>query len=515
MADMQNFWKRFAVSFGRMSIGEKFTIATTLIGLIIGVTLLMKWATKPDFALLFNNLDLREADKIVEALKTDDVPYQIKSGGTAVFIPSSKVYEWRMKLASQGVPSSGSVGYEIFDQKSIGISDFVQKVNYGRALEGELARTIMGIDGVSYARVHVVLPQERLFQEDQKEPTASIALRVKPNVRLGRNQIAGIANLVAASVEGLRPENVTIVDAKGSILSNPWKDDTVAGLTSGQLEIQRQVETNLQKKAQTMLDAVLGPGKSIVRVSAELNFKKVERTEEKYDAENVAILSEERTDEASSGSASSSSDGKGQLEHSITNYKVPKTVERITDSGGNIKRISVAVLVDGVEEKVKDSNGVETVKYKPRSPEELSLLKAVVQNAVGYNPDRNDRIEIKNMMFEQGKSPEVIEEPSVFSQPEFWFTIGQKAFPVIVILIMLFILKSKLSKIKISVPSQGYGQGGRSLGLGQQELVVPNIEENAPPETIESAKLMKQITNFVEDKPGMAARLVRYWMLEE
>ncbi|MCD6116532.1 flagellar M-ring protein FliF [bacterium] len=515
MADMQSFWKRFIISFGRMSIGEKLTIATTLIGLIIGVSLLMKWATRPDYALLFNNLDLKEADKIVESLKTGNIPYEIKSGGTAVFVPSSQVYEWRMKLASEGLPSSGSVGYEIFDQKSIGISDFVQKINYGRALEGELARTIMGIDGVEYARVHVVIPHERLFQEDQKDPTASIAIRVKPNVRLGRNQVAGITNLVAASVEGLRAENVTVIDSRGNILSNQWKDGTVAGMSSGQMEVQRQVESNLQKKAQTMLDAVLGQGKSIVRVSAELNFKRVDRTEEKYDPENVAILSEERTDEANSSNTSSASNGKGQLEHSITNYKVPKTVERIIDSGGNIKRISVAVLVDGKEEKVTDSNGAETVKYKPRNPEELSLLKGVVQNAVGFNPDRNDKIEIQNMMFEQGDKPEIVNEPSNFSRPEFWFGIGQKAFPVIVILIMLFILKSKLSKIKISVPSQGYGHSSRSLGIDQQDMIVPNIEANAPPETIESAKLMKQITNFVEDKPGMAARLVRYWMLEE
>jgi len=514
MAGNQNSFKGFAASLQKISLGEKLTILVTLVALVVGITFLMKWALKPDYALLFNNLDLKEADQIIQALDAESVPYQIKAAGTAIYIPSPKVYQWRMKLASQGIPSTGSVGYEIFDKKNIGLSDFVQKVNFGRALEGELARTIMGIDGIDFARVHIVMPQERLFQEDQKQPTASIALKIRASSGLTRRQISGISNLVAASVEGLTPGNVTIIDSKGNILSNPWKDETTAGLSSGQLDIQRQVEANLQKKAQSMLDAVLGQGKSIVRVTAELNFKQIDRTIEKYDPENVAILSEERTDEAGSTDGSATAASGGQLEHSITNYKVPKTVERITDSGGNIKRLSVAVLVDGVEERVTDANGVETVNYKPRTPEELSMLRSVVENAVGYNPDRNDRIEIQNIMFETVKPVSNFQEPSMFSQPQFWFDIVQKVFPVIVILIMLFLLKSKLSKIKISLPGQGYSSSG-SLGINEEELVVPKIEENAPPETIESAKLMKQITNFVEEKPTMAARLVRYWMLEE
>ena len=514
MAEVQNFWRNMSASMRRISFGEKLTITTTLLGLIIGVFFLARWAMKPDYALLFNNLELKEADQIVQTLDEANVPYKIKAGGTAVFIPTQQVYEWRMRLATAGIPSSGSVGYEIFDQKSIGLSDFVQKVNFGRALEGELSRTIMGIDGIEFVRVHIVMPKERLFKEDQQEPTASIVVRVRPNVRLGRSKVSGIANLVAASIEGLRSENVTIVDARGNILSNPYKEDSIAGLSSKQLDIQRQVESNLQSKAQTMLDAVLGPGNSIVRVSTELDFTKVDRTVETYDPDNVAILSEERTDEASTGIAASSGNGEGQLEHSITNYKVPRTVERISDLGGGINRISVAVLVDGVEETVVDGQGNPTVSYKPRSPEELSLLRSVVENAVGYNPDRNDKIEIQNIMFETNETPYIVQEPQGMDHRKMWFDIGQKALPVLIILIMLLILRSKLSRIKISVPSGRLPSGG-NIGFNRDDVVVPKIEENATPETIESAKLMKQIINFVDEKPGMAARLVRYWMLEE
>lgn len=500
-AGIQNFTRG-------MTASQKLTIGTTIIVTVLGFVLLLRWATKPDYALLFSDLDLKEADRIVESLKTEGVPYKLSSGGRAVRIPSKNVYEWRMKLASQGLPSSGGIGYEVFDKKNLGISDFVQKINYKRALEGELARTIRGIGGIQNVRVHIVIPEDRLFKEDQNEATASIVLKIQRGVGVSENQIFGITNLVAASVEGLTPDRVTVVDSHGTILSNRWKADSVIGLSSNQLELQQKVESYLENKAQSMLATVLGDAKAIVRVSAELNFQKIERTDERYDPESQVVLSEEITDQTNTAT---SGDNPGQVNHTITNYQVSRSVEHITSSVGNIQRLSVAVLVDNSQNETVDANGEELIEYVPRTAEEMAMFTAVVQNAVGFNPLRNDQLEIRNIPFYAPPEEEVLEEPNMFTQPEFWFSTGQKVLPVLFLFILLFILRSKLKKIKLSLPPVA----SRAGSLPVTEVMVPNIEETATLEATESAKLLKQISNFAEEKPSLAAKLLRYWMIEE
>jgi len=514
MAEFEQLRRGFQALNKGMTAGQKLTIGITLIVTVLGFVLLVRWATKPDYALLFSNMDLKEADQIVEALRAEGVPYRISGGGSSVQIPSKEVYEWRMKLASQGVPSSGGIGYEVFDKKDIGISDFVQKVNYRRALEGELARTIRGISGVQHARVHIVIPEDRLFREDQQEATASIVLNLRSGTRVREAQVHGIVNLVAASVEGLEPDRVTVLDSKGNILSNRWQSDSVMGLSSGQLDLQKKVEEYLENKAQSMLATVLGEGRTIVRVSADLNFQKIERTDERYDPDNVAVLSEERRDQSNTGE---SGEGTGQVEHVITNYHVPRTVEHITNSVGNITRLSVAVLIDGVYNTSTGPNGEVQSEYVPRTREEMTMLTAVVRNAVGFDPLRNDQLEIRNIPFDTGRDIEVEEPVSMTSQPEFWISLGQRILPVLFVVVLLLLLRSKLKKVKLSLPPVMSHGGGVSLAPSSvvEDLAVPRIDEGAPPEAIESAKLLKQISNFATEKPNMAARLLRYWMIEE
>ncbi len=301
MAEFDNIRQRLQGFSRSVSAGQKLTIGFTILFTVVAFIFVIRWATKPDFALLFSGMDMVEADQIVESLRAKNVPYKITGGGTTVHIPSKDVYEWRMRLAGQGLPSSGGIGYEIFDKRDIGISDFVQKVNYRRALEGELARTILRISGIKNARVHIVIPKDRLFKEDQHKTTASIALDIQSGARLNEDQVYGILHLVAASVEGLSPENVTVIDSRGNVLSKQWETGSAMGLSANQLDLQEKVEAHLQNKAESMLSTVLGMGKSIVRISADLNFQKIDRTNERYDPDNIAILSEERTEDLSTG----------------------------------------------------------------------------------------------------------------------------------------------------------------------------------------------------------------------
>ena len=500
-------------SFSRgMTASQKLTIGVTLVLMVVGLVLLFRWATRPDYALLFSNLDFKEADQIVESLRAQNVPYKLSGGGTSVLIPSKDVYEWRMRLASQGLPSSGGIGYEIFDKKDIGISDFVQKVNYRRALEGELVRTIRGIGDIEYARVHIVIPEDRLFKEDQQEPTASIVLKVRSGARLTESQVQGIMNIVAASVEGLTPKNVTIVDSRGNILSNPWDSDSPMGLTANQHDLKRKIETYLENKAHSMLATVLGQGKAIVRVSSELNFQRVEQTNEKYDPDNAAVLSEERNEESNTDSAGEAG---GSVEHTITNYQVPKTVEHITMPVGDITKLSVAVLVDGIRNRVVDENGEESWNYQPRSAEEMAMLSDVVKNAVGFDPLRNDQFVIQNIPFDTNQVFEEEPAPGFTFGKEWVMPVAQKALPVLLLLVFLFILRSKLKKVRLGLPPVAAVGKAESPSGFLENVPVPRIEESVTPEAVESAKLLKQISTFAEEKPQLAVRLLRYWLLEE
>ena len=495
--------------FRGMTLGQMLSIGVSVVLVGLLFFLIFRWSTRPDYAILFSNLELKDADRIVETLSAQGTPYKLSAGGTAVLVPSQDVSEWRMKLASQGLPASGVVGYEIFDKNDIGISDFVQQVNYIRALEGELARTIMGIGSIRHARVHIVVPKDRLFLEDRREPTASIVLNIQGSARLSERQIHGITNLVAASVEGMTPDNVTIVDSRGNILSKPWEEDSILGLSSSQLELQRKVEHYLTTKAETMLGSVLGEGKAIVRVSAELNFQRIERTDERYDPDNAAVLSEELSGESSVDSAGNPA---GQVEHTITNYQVPRTVEHVTNSVGNITKLSVAVLVDGKREKQVDESGGTTWEYTPRTEEEMGVLSAIVKNAVGFDALRNDQFEIRNIPFDHSDYVEEPVETSIFTQKEFLFSVGQKAVPVLFMVILLLILRSKFRKMKVSLPPVAAGETGSGVA---GNAMLPGVGQAASRETLANANLLKQISAFAEEKPALAAKLIRYWMIEE
>ncbi len=522
MAEMLEWRDNFQNYFKSMSLTQRATIVGTLILIVLAFVLIFRWIGQPDYALLFSELELKEADQITELLRVQNVPYKLTGGGTGIMIPSKDIYEWRMTLAAQGLPSSGGIGFEIFDKNDIGISDFVQEVNYRRALEGELARTITGIAGIQNARVHIVIPKARLFKEKQEFPTASVVLKTGNARRLAEHQIMGIAHLVASSVEGLQAKDVTIVDSNGEVLSRQYEENSMVGVSASQQEFIRKVESSLEDKAESMLAPVVGMGKAVVKVSAELNFERLEQTDEQYDADNAAILSEELNSEENTDVTGVSL---GTREHTVTNYQVPKTVRHTVSSVGDIRRLSIAVLVDGKRESVADEEGIETEQYVPRSDEEMAQFAAIVRNAVGFNQLRGDQLHVTNIEFDatQFEAIEFYNDPTL--QREFWFDIAQRVIPVLLIVPLLFVLRSRLKQIKLSVPGAARGASGttgmmaqaaeESAGIELDKMSVPKIDAIANPEAMESAKLLKQISDFAGEKSSLAARLIRYWMIEE
>ncbi len=505
------------------SSGQKAIFVITLVSILAGFLFLLKWATQPDYVALYNDIDLADGDKIVETLTTNNVPYKLSNGGRAILVPSGRVHEMRMKLASEGLPQSGSIGYEIFDKKEIGVSEFVQSVNYQRALEGELGRTIQTLEEIQYARVHLVFPKDRLFKEDQENATASVLLRLRANAQLSEAKVSGIANLVADAVEGLGNEDVTIVSTDGDVLSKTWSSGTAAGLSDSQLSLQEKVEQQLQHKAQSMLDGVLGVGRSIVRVSAELNFQQINRTDETVDPDNVAILSEQIREE--SGTDTSGNDV--TVESTTTNNVVSKSVQHIVDPAGNITKLSVAVLVDGIYQEVTNpADGSVNRQYAARTPEELAPIEAAVKSAVGFNTERGDQFDIQNIQFDTSHLTDVDQWMQTMADKEkrdFYISIGQKVLIGVLLILLFLFVRSRLKKVKdtLLLPGSPAAETQQPLPAQNQpapqidEMHIPGIEAGITEKGKARSMLEKQVTSFVDEKPAIAARLLRYWMFEE
>ncbi|MBK9248591.1 MAG: flagellar M-ring protein FliF [Ignavibacteria bacterium] len=360
--------KQLTAFASKLNRAQKYTIGGVVIAALAGMILLVSSTSQPSMAVLFSELDQKDAGVIVEKLKEKKIPFELQSNGTAITVPTNVLHETRLSLASEGLPQSSTVGYEIFDKTNLGMSDFVQKLNYRRALEGELSRTIGSLDEVHKARVHIVVPEKALFDKDQNKATASVILQLKSGRNISKMNTEGIQNLVASSVEGMETNAVTVVDQKGQIISEPPRDkNSLAGLSSTQYELQQKVDQYLTSKVQTLLDGVLGVGNAVVRANAELDFTQVEKTTEDFDPDKQVVQSEQKIDEQTKSVDSLSVpavNSASQRGNTVTNYEISKKVEKIVSQGGGIKRLSIATLINGSTKIIEGDKP--TLEYKPR-----------------------------------------------------------------------------------------------------------------------------------------------------
>lgn len=514
---------QFKDLFERLSVTQKLTLVTLTVFTLLSIVILLVVVNRPQYTILFSDLSSSDAAAVRDQLQDAKVSYQLRNGGTTILVPKDRVYDLRLQLAADGIPNQPGTGYEIFDHTNLGMSDFVQKLNYRRALEGELARTISSIAEIEQARVHVVIPEPALFKEDEKKTTASVVLKLKPHTRLQDNQIHAISVLISRAVEGLASENVTILDSNGNLLSGGDLPDSNVGLSATQMELQQKVEAYLAAKAQSMLDRVLGPGRSIVRVSSDLDFKTIERTREIYDPESAVVRSEERTETATTGGNAPQT----KEENSLSNYEINKTVEHLVNSGGSIRRLSVAVMVDGHYQTAEDGSLV----YTPRSPEEMASLTNMVKGALGFQKERGDILEITNIAFDK----ETFVQP-----PESWkdqevtsliITLLPKIILGIVLFMLLMMIRGFLKR-HLSVTREVLEQSGVALpsvsasGPAQllpadskkkqpaQPVELPDLAEDVPEEVRTADARRQQLAEFTQEKPEVATMLLRSWLVD-
>jgi len=421
-------------TFSNLSLGKKITLVTLILGSVAGFIFLMNWSGESEYHPLYANLDPEDASVILTKLKEQKIEYRIASNGTTILIPQEHIYETRMQLAAEGIPQSSGIGFEIFDNTKLGMTAFAQNVNYQRALQGELARTINRIIEIESSRVHIVMTEKSLFVEDEEPATASVVLKLRQGKWLNQSQINGIVHLVSSSVARLSPEDVTIVDSNGKLLAGVKNTSSFGSLSSDQLDYQARVEKTLEKRIRTMLELALGENKAIVRLSCSFDFKKQERTEEQYLPNNSVIRSEQLLNEislepgttpqgipgirsnlpgdTSAGQQNKSLDSNAtfQKKDRTVNYEIGKIISHIKEPVGEMTRISVAVLVDGTYQNIKNEKGKLEWQYVARTDQEMQKFENIVKRAVNFTEARGDQVDIVNIPFETTK-PAVEEAP--------------------------------------------------------------------------------------------------------
>ena len=442
---------------------------TAVIG---GSIIFFSFIQKETYQTLFSGLSTEDASSVVTKLKDLKVPYKLGMDGTAIYVPKEKVYDTRLMLASSNsLPGGSGIGFELFDKSNYGMTEFMQNVNYKRAIQGELSRTINQMPEVKASRVHLAIPEKTLFTDRDKEVTASVFLKLRPGRNLSKEQISGIVQLVAGSIEGLKPENVNVIDSSGRILYQHGDSGSALAMSNQQFEFQRTVERRVEESIQSMLDKFLGAGKSIVRATVDLNLRKVEQVEEEYLPDKKVITGEKKSKEKSvnrsaraAGTAGVASNVPGRLVTSslkaLTDSvrprrKKPRSLTRSARMSGRSWNLSatsngflLAIVVDGRYEKIK-SGKKEELKYSPRPQKEVNDIKTLVARAVGYDEKRGDLIEVQNMPFElEGLSDEK-ELMEKAEKKEMMVSASQYAFYVVIALVaFLFIIRPLLNLAK-------------------------------------------------------------------
>jgi flagellar M-ring protein FliF len=521
--------------------------AVVMIGFFAYISLRV---TAPNMAPIFTAVPLEDGAKIVAELEAENIPYEVKANGTQILVPSDKVDKLRMTMAGKGLPTKGSmVGYEIFDKgDTLGTSNFVLNLNQLRALEGELARTISSFDTVDEARVHLVIPKRELFSRESAVPTASVALKLRGAGNLSKNEIAAVQHLVATAVPGLKPQHVTIVDSRGVLLAKGQDDNDQAGAVSEESDNYRtEYEARTRSTIERLLEQSVGIGKVKAEVHADIDFDRVVTNKEQYDPEgqvarsvqsvtekenanetapsgNVSVANQLPAAQASQGGAAGSNSNKNRTEET-TNYEITKQVTNSVKETGNVKRLSIAVLVDGVYSADKDGKAV----YAPRSPEELKQLQELVQTAVGYDSTRGDNISVVNMPFAAAPADLFAQSSFDWIKQDLNSIIQTMVLGGVAILAILLVIRPLVARAIESVD-----QANREDEMEQAALAAPSIAARltdmsriAPPMDEEEDENMinidriqgklksssyAKINSMVEKHPDETAQILRAWL---
>lgn len=501
MNRFEKILKQLLAWWDKTTLNQKIVIIiSSMAGLAMAAGLIY-WATLPDYTVLYSKLSPQDADAIVGYLKDNKIPYRLGAGGGTIEVPGKTIYETRLELAGKGLPKGEGVGYEIFDKMSFGVTDEVQQINFLRALQNELERTIDSLDVIEKSRVHLVIPKEDGWFQEKFKPTASVMVRLTTSGTLLPRQVSSIRHLLASAVSGLTPENVTIVDTSGDVLSAAGDDDG-SNVNDRQIDYKAKVEKALKEKAESLLFKIVGPNKAAVQVYAVVDFDQTQREQERFTpvvGKNGLVRSEKRnsvtpikTSNQSGGAAGTASNLQGyppagMLRHQASrkseqqvNYEMNRTVERTTSASGQIKKLSVGIFIDG---NMKE--------------EQLSAIKGVVETALGIDLKRGDQIEVKALPFSSRNTEEEKNLLEKSQREKFIMNIVTKWAPrtllVLVGISFLFLSVRNMNKMAAAA--------GRSA----------ESEDDGPP--LRGRKFdPNKFIGTIKDNPDETAKVLKNWL---
>jgi flagellar M-ring protein FliF len=527
---MKTFAQSLLALWQQLGLNQRVSLIVATIAVAAGMSALVVWSNRPDYQLLYARLGDKDSASVIGYLQAQNIPHQISAGGSSVSVPSDRVYKLRMDLAGKGLPSGDGVGFEIFDKGQFGLSDFVQRTNYMRAVQGELARTIAQLTGVRAARVMIVQPENRLLLTDQGvKSTASVFVDMGGG-RLETDQVNAIRHLVANAVQGLSPDQVAVVDNRGHVLSEELKQDPTLGTASSQMRYKQQVEDYLAKKVESMLAAVIGPGNAVVRVSAEIETEASTQQSEKFDPEGQVVRSQTTNEDVTSSSETRGGGAAGvssnvpektapadatkpvsnseqNRKNRITTYEINRVTTNTTRNPGSIKSVTAAVFVaPRLAPPVAGPDGKVAVDAQPteqkRAPEELNALRQVVVNALGLKLSPGQTLEsmvaLQEMPFMVTPVSQQIQAIQTENRVQGWIEVASKWSAVlgagIVLLIFLRVLsKQKPEPVPVEVLSMPPEMAARTLQNG-------------------SAVTPEMLNQLIRQKPANIGTALRDWV---
>ena len=544
-------------SLGVARLATLGLVAAAMLGFFAYIGLQM---TAEPMALLFSDVAQEDAAKMTAALDAMNVKYELRGDGSMIYVPQSSVLKIRMELAGKGLPSGGTVGYEIFDNAdALGTTSFLQNINHLRALEGELSRTIRSIDGIDGARVHLVLPERELFSRDKREPTASIVLKVRGS--LSTQQVKAIQQLVASAVEGLTPGHVSIVNEHGTLLASGTGDDAQSMIASSVEERRTAYENRTRTSIEDIVGRIVGQDKARVEVTAQMDYNRVTQTSDVYDPNGQVVRSTQTVEDTSantdgkqnqsvsvgnnlpnanlSGDQGSVSQQKANRNEETVNYEISRTTKTEVQEPGRVKRLSVAVLVDGTYAKGADGK----VTYTPRSAQELDKIATLVKSAIGYDQARGDQVEVVNLRFAEAQpEPEFVPEPAPFlglTKADYMRIAEFGVLSILALIAMFFVIRPMLTRLA-SVPVRAAaplalpagaqsaataalpGPDGAAGGEVAAALMAGGNQQYDDDQLIDIAQVagkvkhssVKKIGELVTDHPDESISILRSWLHE-
>lgn len=541
---LSNLLEQIRGIWNNLTLARKTALVLVGIAILAGLIALIFMSNRLEYKQLYSNLSSEDLTSIEMELDNMGMPYQNSEDSKTISVPQDRVREARMRLASRGLPRSESVGFELFDENRFGMTNFAQHVQYQRALQGELAKTIIQIDSVSSARVHLVIPQPSVFIEEEKPAKASVLLKINPGEKLSSDQVNGIVHLVASAVEGLSAENVELIDTANGVLLNR-EDKSLAESVSEQLKYRHAVEESYRNRILSALSPVLGPSRLTAWVSVEMDFDSFEITKEEYDPYTNIIKSEQRTKESTErlaevvggtpGMASNlnvntatntQNPGASQTQNNILQSRIPlketkedstisyvvgKSVLHTKRSPGHINRITASVVVDN-----KQKAG--TKQSQPWTVAELQNIESIIKSAIGYNPARGDVVEVKNVPFAISELPvekEVI--PEVEQRRHLYKTAAQLVFGLIVVVFAYFMILRPIFRGVGKLVEIPEAEKPQEIPVPEEEgeKAEELIERITPAISTEESTNLEALRKLAEESPEKIEGLVLHWLEEE